>query len=315
GSGDSLALTEEQQQQHHRAGVVNVEYLRNVLFRFFNDKERRAQLVPVLSMLLECKTEEIKGIQDCTMSEKQEKERDDVLFRAVPLGSVTQCRVERVRAHGSRGATEFIDLYTDQIQDQQQQQQQHVLRARRGSRIGRGSSSFSPFARHVYDIVETASNGSCSPAAAIGRVVSNAAGSEFSVSEQRSSNSSSPGRPDGPWTEVCAAVYQPGAANACAGRGAPRSTTVVIRPVDASGCAVANTPSGTGSLVSRYRSAADADADAGADVLASVVVLLNKKPQWDAGIGAYTLDFGGRVTLASSKNLQLVCADSDSYVA
>ncbi|KAJ2495113.1 Tubby- protein 2, partial [Coemansia sp. RSA 2049] len=242
------------------------------------------------------------------MAEKQEKEKDDVLFRAVPLGSVTQCRVERVRAHGSRGATEFIDLYTDQIQDQQQQQ--HVLRAKRGSRIGRGSSFF-PFARHVYDIVATASNGGCSSAAAIGRVVSNAAGSEFSVSEQR--NSSSTGRRDGPWTEVCAAVYQSGAANACAGRGAPRSTTVVVRPVDASGCAVANTPSGAGSLVSRYRSAADADADADAD--ASVVVLLNKKPQWDAGIGAHTLDFGGRVTLASSKNLQLVCADSDSYVA
>ncbi|KAJ2663820.1 Tubby- protein 2 [Coemansia sp. RSA 1200] len=250
------------------------------------------------------------------MSKKEEKEKGDahdVLFRAVPLGSVTQCRVERVRAHGGRGATEFIDLYTDQIQDQQQphqqqQQQQRVLRAKRGSRIG--SSSSSPFARHVYDIVASASNDSCSPAAAIGRVVSNAAGSEFSVSEQRKSNSA--GRPDA-WTEVCAAVYQSGAASACAGRGAPRSTTVVIRSVDASGCAVANAVSGTGSLVSRYRSATDADADA--DMLASVVVLLNKKPQWDAGIGAYTLDFGGRVTLASSKNLQLVCADSDSYVA
>ncbi|KAJ2336807.1 hypothetical protein GGI00_000622, partial [Coemansia sp. RSA 2681] len=42
---------------------VNVEYLRNVLFRFFNDKDRRTQLVPVLSMLLRCKTDEIKHIQ------------------------------------------------------------------------------------------------------------------------------------------------------------------------------------------------------------------------------------------------------------
>ncbi|KAJ2552944.1 hypothetical protein EV175_003121 [Coemansia sp. RSA 1933] len=49
--------------QRHRSEVVNVEYLRNVLFRFFNDKERRTQLVPVLSMLLDCKAEEIKGIQ------------------------------------------------------------------------------------------------------------------------------------------------------------------------------------------------------------------------------------------------------------
>ncbi|KAJ2892722.1 Golgin imh1 [Coemansia aciculifera] len=42
---------------------VNVEYLRNVLFRFFNDKDRRPQLVPVLSTLLRCKTDEIKHIQ------------------------------------------------------------------------------------------------------------------------------------------------------------------------------------------------------------------------------------------------------------
>ncbi|KAJ2489741.1 hypothetical protein IWW37_003726 [Coemansia sp. RSA 2050] len=42
---------------------VNVEYLRNVLFRFFNDKDRRNQLVPVLSTLLRCKTDEIKQIQ------------------------------------------------------------------------------------------------------------------------------------------------------------------------------------------------------------------------------------------------------------
>ncbi|KAJ1645768.1 hypothetical protein LPJ64_002661, partial [Coemansia asiatica] len=46
-----------------RADNVNVEYLRNVLFKFFNDKERRPQLVPVLSMLLHCKTDDIKQIQ------------------------------------------------------------------------------------------------------------------------------------------------------------------------------------------------------------------------------------------------------------
>ncbi|KAJ1824679.1 hypothetical protein LPJ56_002803, partial [Coemansia sp. RSA 2599] len=50
-------------QDDFRADNVNVEYLRNVLFRFFNDKERRPQLVPVLSMLLHCKTDDIKQIQ------------------------------------------------------------------------------------------------------------------------------------------------------------------------------------------------------------------------------------------------------------
>ncbi|KAJ2797533.1 hypothetical protein H4R21_004285, partial [Coemansia helicoidea] len=42
---------------------VNVEYLRNVLFRFFNDKERRPQLIPVLSNLLNCPVDDIKQIQ------------------------------------------------------------------------------------------------------------------------------------------------------------------------------------------------------------------------------------------------------------
>ncbi|PIA14199.1 hypothetical protein COEREDRAFT_82878 [Coemansia reversa NRRL 1564] len=46
-----------------RFEAINVEYLRNVLFRFFNDKERRPQLVPVLSNLLNCKTDDIKQIQ------------------------------------------------------------------------------------------------------------------------------------------------------------------------------------------------------------------------------------------------------------
>ncbi|KAJ1905687.1 hypothetical protein LPJ81_001782, partial [Coemansia sp. IMI 209127] len=60
-SFDSLGVDDPS--SRNRSEVVNVEYLRNVLFRFFNDKERRAQLVPVLSMLLNCKTDEIKGIQ------------------------------------------------------------------------------------------------------------------------------------------------------------------------------------------------------------------------------------------------------------
>ncbi|KAJ2621376.1 hypothetical protein GGI26_004158 [Coemansia sp. RSA 1358] len=64
GSGSTVnSSIESFGQDEHRTGMVNVEYLRNVLFRFFNDKERRAQLVPVLSMLLDCKTEDIKGIQ------------------------------------------------------------------------------------------------------------------------------------------------------------------------------------------------------------------------------------------------------------
>ncbi|KAJ2616329.1 hypothetical protein H4S08_000823 [Coemansia sp. RSA 1365] len=59
GSVSSEALSYDE----GRFEAINVEYLRNVLFRFFNDKERRSQLVPVLSNLLNCKVDDIKQIQ------------------------------------------------------------------------------------------------------------------------------------------------------------------------------------------------------------------------------------------------------------
>lgn len=37
-----------------------------------------------------------------------------------------------------------------------------------------------------------------------------------------------------------------------------------------------------------------------------MVVLRNKAPKWNEQLGAYCLNFGGRVTAASVKNFQLV---------
>ncbi|KAJ2712607.1 hypothetical protein H4R19_002665, partial [Coemansia spiralis] len=58
-SSDSNSLAGD----HATYESINVEYLRNVLFRFFNDKDRRPHLVPVLSNLLNCTTDDIKQIQ------------------------------------------------------------------------------------------------------------------------------------------------------------------------------------------------------------------------------------------------------------
>lgn len=44
--------------------------------------------------------------------------------------------------------------------------------------------------------------------------------------------------------------------------------------------------------------------------LSSCVVLRNKPPRWNQGLGAYCLNFGGRVTQASVKNFQLVSVDN-----
>lgn len=40
------------------------------------------------------------------------------------------------------------------------------------------------------------------------------------------------------------------------------------------------------------------------------VVLRNKPPKWNERLGAYCLNFGGRVTQASVKNFQLVSVDN-----
>lgn len=40
------------------------------------------------------------------------------------------------------------------------------------------------------------------------------------------------------------------------------------------------------------------------------MVLRNKPPRWNQGLGAYCLNFGGRVTQASVKNFQLVSVDN-----
>ncbi|KAJ2527859.1 hypothetical protein EV175_007509, partial [Coemansia sp. RSA 1933] len=56
---------------------------------------------------------------------------NSVLFRAVPLGAVAQCRVERLQIQGGVA----YDLYTEQNDHEQEQQpEQHVLRATRAAR-------------------------------------------------------------------------------------------------------------------------------------------------------------------------------------
>ncbi len=52
-------------------------------------------------------------------------------------------------------------------------------------------------------------------------------------------------------------------------------------------------------MVCRYRHGA----------LDDCITLRNRPPRWNAALGAYCLHFGGRVTHASVKNVQLVAAE------
>lgn len=42
--------------------------------------------------------------------------------------------------------------------------------------------------------------------------------------------------------------------------------------------------------------------------------LENKKPKWNAQVGAYVLNFNGRVTLPSIKNFQLITEADEDYI-
>ena len=46
----------------------------------------------------------------------------------------------------------------------------------------------------------------------------------------------------------------------------------------------------------------------------SIMILENKSPKWNEQIGAYVLNFSGRVTMASVKNFQLVLPKSDNVI-
>ena len=48
--------------------------------------------------------------------------------------------------------------------------------------------------------------------------------------------------------------------------------------------------------------------DSGHPAAAGMVKLVNKAPKWNSSLGAYCLNFNGRVTQASVKNFQLVAA-------
>ncbi|KAJ2210518.1 hypothetical protein EV179_006197, partial [Coemansia sp. RSA 487] len=98
----------------------------------------------------------------------------------------------------------------------------------------------------------------------------------------------------------------------------PRKMAVVIRAIvndDAADSSAACEVS----LVSKYRTCVANNRDqaekAMTDATGSIVVLENKTPKWSVNRMAYMLDFGGRVTMASSKNFQLICLDCDHYVA
>ena len=77
----------------------------------------------------------------------------------------------------------------------------------------------------------------------------------------------------------------------------PRKMKVMVPRIDAEGQRTMLRPqTGQESMLERYKAAKN-DAD--------VTILKNKPPKWNDQVGAYVLNFNGRVTRASVKNFQL----------
>jgi tubby-related protein 1 len=99
--------------------------------------------------------------------------------------------------------------------------------------------------------------------------------------------------------EMGAIVYNPN----IMGTKGPRKATVVLPKLVPSGESAWELQPGlvNGALVSKQRQGDTSEC----------IVLRNRPPRWNAALGAYCLHFGGRVTHASVKNIQLI-ADDDA---
>lgn len=99
--------------------------------------------------------------------------------------------------------------------------------------------------------------------------------------------------------EMGAIVYNPN----IMGTKGPRKATVVLPKLVPSAESAWELQPGlvNGALVAKYRQGDTSEC----------IVLRNRPPRWNAALGAYCLHFGGRVTHASVKNIQLI-ADGDA---
>jgi len=130
-----------------------------------------------------------------------------------------------------------------------------------------------------------------------GKLRSNFMGTEFTIFDKGEKPSSRKGSAHGTVrAELGACLYE---SNILGTRG-PRKMTVVLPLVREGGKRVAVRPDeGDPGLLDQYRKGA------GSGRQPPIHVCTNKKPSWNKNLGAYTLNFNGRVTEASVKNFQM----------
>ncbi|KAI7844912.1 hypothetical protein COHA_001560 [Chlorella ohadii] len=199
-----------------------------------------------------------------------------------PADAPLQCKVLRSRGGLLRGAP----LYTLLVEQEGGRGGTFLLAARKRKGGPGGATYVLSVDQH-----DTSSHS----ASFVGKLSSNFLGTEFVFHDAGDKHAAGEA---GGRCELGATMYQ---TNVLGSKG-PRKMTVVLPKLDAAGQRpLAVSPRGEhDSLLGQYK----------AYSLSSCVVLRNKPPRWNQGLGAYCLNFGGRVTQASVKNFQLVSVDN-----
>ncbi|KAJ2452781.1 Tubby- protein 2 [Coemansia sp. RSA 2336] len=210
--------------------------------------------------------------------------RIEQLQRTVPLATVLRCRLIRSQLNGKQTCLDMYEEADDSLDEPEDELGTWLLRAIH-SRDALGRHTFTMYIPpSQLDLHAGRDFGE-----PVGRVRANAIGSAFSIYELGE---------DQQWQEKCTVLYKVG----LLGQRGPRSMKVIIRAVDKDGKEMSS-PQDRLPLVERYRQGADTH----------LVVLENKRPQWNAEIGTFVLDFFNRMLMPSVKNFQLVHPEDIDY--
>jgi len=213
------------------------------------------------------------------------------LMRPGPQGAMVQCYIQRRKS----GLARLYPTYEVYLKDGEQ----FLLAARRRKKQKQSNYKVS---LDREDLSRHSSN-------FYGKLKSNFMGTEFNMYDSGlNPEKLTPEQRDGSGSQVrqelATVLYKQ---NVLGSRG-PRKMKVIVPNVDEQGNrAVLRPTTLEDTMLERYKAGKESD---------NVQVLKNKQPKWNDQVGAYVLNFNGRVTRASVKNFQLcnVARDPDLVV-
>jgi len=214
------------------------------------------------------------------------------LARPGPQGAMVQCYIQRRKS----GLARLYPTYEVYLKDGEM----FLLSARRRKKQKMSNYKVS---LDRDDLSRHSSN-------YFGKLKSNFMGTEFQmfdngINPEKLSEAQKDGSRTQVRSELAAVLYKQ---NVLGSRG-PRKMKVIVPNVDEqTGNRVKLQPMNPNeSMLERYKNEADTS---------DFVVLKNKQPKWNDQVGAYVLNFNGRVTRASVKNFQLcnVAKDPDQVI-